>query len=249
MKAMILAAGEGRRLRPLTNQTPKALIKIIGVPMIEIVIRRLIKAGVTEIIINTFHLADKIQNFLSAKRNFGINIEISRETELLDTGGGLKKAAGFFNDGRPFFLHNVDVVSNLNLGRLYRAHQKRPALATLAVQQRASLRRLLFDANNRLCGWESRAQKRRIWTKGPVENAQDLAFAGIHVISPKIFSKIEENGVFSINQTYLRLGGQGENIQAFDASDCYWADIGTEKKLKAVRRQFKGQTLGSVLGI
>src|SRR5574342_1277295 len=113
MKAMILAAGVGNRLRPLTDTCPKALIDINGVPMLEIVLRRLINAGCTEVVINVFHLAEMIVDFLRAKNNFGIRIEISRETSLLNTGGGLKKVADFFNDGRPFLVHNVDVLSNI----------------------------------------------------------------------------------------------------------------------------------------
>ena len=236
---MILAAGIGSRLRPLTNTKPKALIEIGGVPMLEIVIKRLIKAGVDEIIINVFHLADQITAFLAAKKNFGVDLEISLETELLDTGGGLKKASSFFNGKKPFFLHNVDVITNLDLAQMYRHHLEHPAIATLAVQRRESGRYFLFDGRGRLCGWESTEQNKTLWAGPRPENTQRRAFAGIHVLSADIFSKINEAGVFSINKTYLRLAGEGEAVQAFDADSCWWADIGDASKLEAARRLVK----------
>src|SRR5512137_3047768 len=166
MKAMILAAGVGSRLRPLTDGTPKALIDVGGVPMIEHVIRRLTAAGVTEIVVNLFHLGDQIVDFLASRGNFGLRIEFTREAKLLDTGGGLKNAAWFFDDGRPFFLHNVDVLSEIDLGALLRRHRDVRALATLAVQSRPSSRRLLFDNGGRLCGRESPEGVE--WASGPV---------------------------------------------------------------------------------
>ena len=154
MKAMILAAGVGSRLRPLTDETPKALIDVGGAPIIEHVIRRLQLAGVTEIVVNLFHLGDRIVEFLASKGNFGLHIALSRESELLDTGGGLKNAAWFFDDDCPFFLHNVDVLSEIDLGALHRFHQENGALVTLAVQSRPSSRLLLFEQDGRLCGRE-----------------------------------------------------------------------------------------------
>jgi NDP-sugar pyrophosphorylase family protein len=237
MKAMILAAGVGSRLRPLTDTRPKALVEINGVPVLEIVLRRLINAGFNEVVINVFHFADKIVDFLQAKRKFGIRIEISRETELLDTGGGLKKVADFFNDGQPFLVHNVDVISNIDLTKMYRFHVENSALATLAVQKRATSRYFLFDENGRLCGWESVNEKWQEWAKSPVSNFERLAFNGIHVISPEIFSKMSEIGVFSINQTYLRLAGEGEKILAFRVDDYYWWDVGRPEGLELVRQK------------
>jgi NDP-sugar pyrophosphorylase family protein len=236
MKAMILAAGVGSRLRPLTDTCPKALIDINGVPMLEIVLRRLIRAGCTEAVINVFHLAGMIIDFLRAKQNFGIRIEISRETELLDTGGGLKKAADFFDDGQPFILHNVDVLSDMDLNKMHRFHIANTALATLAVQARQTGRYFLFDARNQLCGWESIAESQRRLAKTPVGNVERLAFNGIHVISPEIFSQMHETGAFSINQTYLRLASEGEKILAFRMDDYYWRDIGRLEKLAEIRR-------------
>jgi NDP-sugar pyrophosphorylase family protein len=237
MKAMILAAGVGSRLRPLTDTCPKALIDINGVPMIEIVLRQLIKAGCAEVIINVFHLAEMIADFLRAKQNFGIRIELSRETELLDTGGGLKKVANFFDDGRPFFLHNVDVLSNIDLNKMYDYHAKRNALATLAVQSRKTSRYFLFDENDMLCGWESVADNKKMLTKTPTGDAARLAFNGIHVISPEIFSRMSETGIFSINKTYLRLAGESEKILAFHMDEYYWRDIGRLENLEEIRKE------------
>jgi NDP-sugar pyrophosphorylase family protein len=237
MKAMILAAGVGSRLRPLTETCPKALIDINGAPVLEIVVKRLIKAGCAEIIINVFHLADMIVDFLRAKKNFGIRIEISRETELLDTGGGLKKAAAFFDDGQAFFLHNVDVLSNIDLKEMYRYHVEKEALATLAVQSRQTGRYFLFDENDRLSGWESVAENQKMLARTPQGNVARLAFNGIHLISPEIFSKMNETGVFSINQTYLRLAGEGEKILAFHTDEYFWRDIGRLKSLEEIRQE------------
>ena len=237
MKAMILAAGVGSRLRPLTDSCPKALIDINGVPMLEIVLRRLIQAGCREVVINVFHLADMIVEFLQRRANFGIHIEISRETTLLDTGGGLKNVASFFDDGQPFFLHNVDVLSDVDLNRMYHYHLENNALATLAVQARPTSRYFLFDTNDTLCGWESVNDNKKMLARAPAGEARRFAFNGIHVISPEIFSLMHEAGAFSINQTYLRLAGAGEKILAFHMDEYYWRDIGRLEKLEEIRRE------------
>jgi len=238
MKAMILAAGVGSRLRPLTDTTPKALIDVGGMPMIERVILRLRSAGVSEIVINLFHLGDQIVAFLAGRGNFGLRIEFTREANLLDTGGGLKNAAWFFDDGRPFFLHNVDVLSDIDLEGLLRFHQKVAALATLGVQRRPSARALLFDADGRLCGHETPDGVE--WAKGPLNGVDRLAFTGIHVIDPAIFSKMTETGVFSINRTYVRLAGEGERIVAYRSDGRSWHDIGSPEKLERARQSVAG---------
>jgi NDP-sugar pyrophosphorylase family protein len=244
MKAMILAAGVGSRLRPLTDTCPKALVDINGVPLLEIVLRRLINAGCNEIVINVFHLAEMIVDFLRAKNNFGIRIEISRETELLDTGGGLKKVANFFDDGRPFLVHNVDVLSNIDLNKMYRFHIENAGLATLAVQDRITGRYFLFDQKHALHGWESVKENRVEWAGTPLVNFQRLAFNGIHVIAPEIFPRMREEGSFSIIQTYLRLAGEGEKILAFRMHGYYWRDLGRLEKLEETRREMREMNWG-----
>lgn len=237
MKAMILAAGVGSRLRPLTDSCPKALIDINGVPMLEIVLQRLIKAGCRDVIVNVFHLADMVVDFLQRRNNFGIRIEISREMALLNTGGGLKNVAHFFDDDQPFFLHNVDVLSNVDLNKMVRYHLENDALATLAVQARQTSRYFLFDESQTLCGWESIKDNKKKIAKSTAGSLTRLAFNGIHVISPRIFSKMSERGAFSIVQTYLRLAGEGEKILAFPVDDYYWRDIGRLEKLEEIRRE------------
>ncbi len=235
MKAMILAAGIGSRLRPVTDATPKALIEVGGQPMLAHVIARLKSAGVTDVIINLFHHADQIAAYVAA-REFGVRIAFSRESELLDTGGGLNKAGWFFDDGRPFFLHNVDVLSEIDLTELYRAHGHENALATLAVHSRQSARQLLFDVRGQLCGRESAAGVE--WAKEPLQSFERFAFTGIHVISPDLLPRISESGAFSIMRTYLRVAGEGARIHAYRAEGAFWQDIGSPETLASARGRF-----------
>lgn len=234
MKAMILAAGLGTRLRPLTNDRPKALVTVGGRTLLEIALARLRSFGVREVVVNAHHHARMIADYLQAN-DFGMRIVLSREDELLDTGGGLKKAADFFtepgsNSQEPFLLHNVDVLSTIDLGRMMRFHAQQNPLATLAVQQRVTTRYLLFDQQGCLCG-------RRIGSDGcdelvqPVQQAQLLAFSGIHVLSPRIFAKMEEQGAFSIIDAYLHLAARKEKVIAFRADECYWRDLGRPENL------------------
>ena len=238
MKAMILAAGVGSRLRPLTDEIPKALVDVGGVPMIERVVRRLQAAGVTEIVVNLFHLGDRIVEFLASKQDFGLRIAFTREAELLDTGGGLKNAAWFFDDGRPFFLHNVDVLSDIDLTGMLHFHRDTGALATLAVQSRSSSRQLLFDHDGRLCGRET--PEGMEWAGVRSGGVERLAFTGIHVIDPAIFPRMTETGVFPITRSYLRLAGEGEKIAAYRADGNYWQDVGSPQKLEAARQHAAG---------
>lgn len=239
MKAMVLAAGEGRRLRPLTDALPKALIEVGGLPMLEGVLRRLERAGVTDAIINAFHLPDHIERFVR-QRAGSLRLEVSREEVLLDTGGGLKKAAWFLEGGEPFFLYNADVVSGVDLGAMYKQHQDTGALATLAVRARASSRQLLFDAEGQLRG--RRSPEGDQWTNGPAA-VSPLGFDGIHVISPALLPKLTETGIFPITTAYLRLAGTGERIRAFRSDAYSWADIGSAEKLEAVRADVQKQGL------
>jgi mannose-1-phosphate guanylyltransferase len=228
MKAMVLAAGLGTRLRPLTNDRPKALVELAGYTLLGITLRRLASFGIREVIVNVHHFAAKVVEYLKENDNFGLRIEISREDDLLlDTGGGLKKAAWFFLEGptqEPFLVHNVDVISTIDLARMLQCHRDNDALATLAVQQRETSRRLLFDNHNQLCGRQTGSDSPEI-----VRHATDLtplAFSGIHVISPEFLGMITEQGVFSIISTYLRLAREGHRILAFRADEYHWRDLG-----------------------
>jgi NDP-sugar pyrophosphorylase family protein len=244
---MILAAGLGTRLRPLTNDRPKALVDVGGRTMLEITLSRLRAFGIRDVIINVHYLADMIVEYLKKNDNFGMRIETSREDVLLDTGGGLKKAAHFFLENQrdaetPFVLHNVDVISTIDLSRMVQCHTENRALATLAVQDRETSRYLLFDERQQLCG-------RRIGPDqkdeliGSRKQVQALAFSGIHVISPRIFQLMLENGVFSIIPAYLRLAGQGEKILSFRADDYYWRDMGRPDDVLQAALDLKQQVL------
>jgi len=231
MRAMVLAAGLGTRLRPLTNDRPKALVEVGGQPMLEIVLARLRAFGIRDVIINVHHFADMLIDYLRANDNFGMNIEVSCEDVLLDTGGGLKKAGYFFADSDdPFLLHNVDVLSNIDFAAMVRAHQEHDALATLAVQPRGTSRQLLFNEELLLCGRRTLDQADEI--VHPSARMVPLAFAGIHVISPAIFGAMTEEGVFSIVDAYLRLAGEGAKIAGFRADEYYWRDLGTGESIR-----------------
>ena len=230
MKAMILAAGLGTRLRPLTDHRPKALVEVAGRTMLDITLSRLRAFGVREVIINVHHFADKILEYLERNDNFGMRIEVSREEVLLDTGGGLKKAAYFFLEDsdvieKPFILHNVDVMSTIDLRRMVQFHIEKQALATLAVQDRETSRYLLFDEQLQLCGRRSGHDQKNEFVRSS-QAAQALAFSGIHIISPRLFAKMTEEGAFSIIASYLRLASHGERILAFRADEYYWRDLG-----------------------
>jgi NDP-sugar pyrophosphorylase family protein len=237
MKAMVLAAGLGTRLRPLTDDRPKALVEIAGRTLLEITLSRLKTFGVNEVIVNVHHFADQIVAFLKQKHNFGLRIEISHEDVLLDTGGGLQKAGWFFSEDsprseEPFFLHNVDVLSAIDLAQMSRAHMTKKSLVTIAVQKRESSRQLLFDSEGQLCGRIGGGPGREPEIVRKVEPLEPLAFSGIHVISPRLLQLFTEDGVFSIIDTYLRLASQNENIHGFRADQYYWRDLGKPKDLQ-----------------
>lgn len=245
MKAMVLAAGLGTRLRPLTNDRPKALVEVAGRTLLEITLTRLRGFGITEVVINVHHFGDMIAEYLKANGNFGLQIQISREDDLLlDTGGGLKKATGFFQEsvGRdePFLLHNVDIISDIDLKQMFEYHNAKKALATLAVQHRETSRYLLFDDSLELCG-------RRVGKDGPpqivrsVSNPQALAFSGIHVISPRFLKMITEHGAFSIIESYLRLADTGEKILGFRADSYYWRDLGKPEQIAQATKDIESK--------
>lgn len=242
MKAMILAAGLGTRLRPLTDQRPKALVEVGGRTLLDITLSRLRDSGIREVIINVHHFADMIVEYLKANRDFGMRIEISREDVLLDTGGGLKKAAWFFTEGprgsdAPFIVHNVDVISNIDLVRLAEFHAQLQALATLAVQDRETSRYLLFDELG-LCGRRAGRDQEPELIRA-VAKPQALAFTGIHVISPRLLTLMSEQGAFSIIPAYMRLSAQGEKIAAFRADEYYWRDLGKPENVARAEQEMK----------
>jgi NDP-sugar pyrophosphorylase family protein len=243
MKAMILAAGLGTRLRPLTDHRPKALVEVAGRTLLEITLAHLRTFGISDVIINVHYFADMILEYLQKNDNFGMHIESSREEALLDTGGGLKKAAYFFREeSEPFILHNVDVISTIDLGRMVQLHTENQALATLAVQDRKTSRYLLFDEARQLCGRRSVSEEKTELVRSS-QPLQALAFSGIHVISPRIFSGMSEEGAFSIIQSYLRLAGQGEKVLGFRVDEYYWRDLGRPENVVQAAEDFKHKVL------
>jgi NDP-sugar pyrophosphorylase family protein len=245
MRAMVLAAGLGTRLRPLTDDRPKALVEVAGQTMLELTLRRLASFDIQEVIVNVHHFAELVLEYLRKNGNFGMQIEVSREDVLLDTGGGLKKAAWFFqtvgSSHDPFVLHNVDVLSTIDLHKMLALHNDSGALSTLAVRERETSRYLLFDEENQLCGRRAgRVQSDEVVRQA--ETMRGLAFSGIHVISPRLLAMMSEEGIFSIIDTYLRLAAQGENIQAFRADEYYWRDLGKPENVAQAALDLQSKT-------
>ena len=240
---MVLAAGLGTRLRPLTLDRPKALVTVAGRTLLELTLARLRGFGIHDVIINTHHFADLLADYLCANDNFGMHIEISREEVLLDTGGGLKQAAHFFlsssgDPDEPFLLHNVDVLSTIDFSAMLKHHVEHEALATLAVRDRPTSRYLIFDQTGLLCG-------RRAGLDGTPEMVRTAeqtvarAFSGIHILSRRIFDLMTEEGAFSIIPTYLRLAGTNETILAFPADEYYWRDLGRPEQVEEAARDIE----------
>jgi NDP-sugar pyrophosphorylase family protein len=246
VKAMVLAAGLGTRLRPVTNDRPKALVEVNGRTLLEITLQRLRAFGIHEVIVNAHHFAELIVAFLKARDNFGMRIEVSREEGLLDTGGGLKKAGWFFLEksgelDEPFLLHNVDVLSTIDFRKMLHAQRESKALATLAVHKRESSRQLLFDDDLRLCGRRA-GQEKELEIVCRAEHLEPLAFTGIHMISRRLLGLMKEDGVFSIIDCYLRLAGTGEKIAGFRADEYYWRDLGRTQDLQQAGMDLEDQS-------
>ncbi len=244
MKAMILAAGYGTRLKPLTNSIPKALIKINQTPLLELVIKKLLAAGVNEIIINIHHHAEQVVSFIKEKRNFGVRIEFSKEPKILGTGGGLKQAVHFFNDGKPFFLHNVDILSTINLSDIYQFHLERNASVTLALKKRETKRFFIIDDKNFICGHADISKKVTRIKRTPEGKTDLMPFCGIHVISPKIFEYFNQTGQFSIVDVYLDLIANGLPVIGYMADKNYWKDIGKLDTLEELKDEIENGIIG-----
>ncbi len=235
MKAMIFAAGLGTRLRPLTNNKPKALVKVGDMPLLEITIRRLKQAGFRELVVNVHHFANQIVQFLEDHHHFGCQIDISDERELLlDTGGALYHARDFLR-GAPFLVHNVDVLTDLDLQAFYQAHLQRGGLATLAVQKRPASRQLLFDDDFRLSGWrDTRNDKEVICREGVARHP--FSFSGLHVVDPALLDHMTgDRKVFSIIDFYLDVGKK-EALYGYDHSKGVWLDAGKVPALEKAER-------------
>lgn len=246
MKAMIFAAGLGTRLKPLTDTVPKALLPIGGKPMLEHVILKLKAAGFDHLVINIHHHGQQIIDFLEQNNNFGLWIDVSDERDyLLDTGGGIKKAQRLLDGNEPFLVHNVDIISDIDLRQLYNEHGRVNPLATLLVSKRETSRYLLFNKENRLCGWRNKAtgEIKSYYPDFSPEMYAEYAFSGIHVLSPRIFDWLEEwTGKFSIINFYLSIAAKTD-IRAYPAQDLRLIDVGKPETLAKANEFLKEQLL------
>jgi len=231
MRAMILAAGLGTRLKPLTDSAPKALVKIKDKTLLELQINKLKSEGFDQIIINVHHFADKVKKYLEQNNFFDCSIDISDESEkLLDTGGGLKKASHFFSDGKPFLVYNVDILSSVSLKKLVDLHINSSNIATLAVQDRKSSRKFLFDDKLILHGWQNEKTREEIISRKPQTKLIAYSFSGIQIIDPRIFEYFPDKDVFSLVELYLS-AAKDEMIMGYEHNYDQWLDVGKIENL------------------
>lgn len=230
MKALLFAAGLGTRLRPLTDDRPKALVAVNGRPLLGHALDYLQAQGVREVVVNIHHFGTLVVDYLEQHTPEGLLVHISDErAEVLETGGGLLKAAPMLQGNTPIVLYNVDVLTNLSLRRLLERHQETSALATLAVRQRTSSRYLLFDDQGRLSGWRHQGTGEERLVRA-VEHYHPFAFSGVHMIAPQLLERIPQRGIFSIIESYLSLA-KTEAIYAYPHDADYWFDVGSPTKL------------------
>lgn len=236
MKALILAAGLGSRLMPITASIPKALVSINGITLLELAVMKLAREGFSDIIVNVHHHAGLVMEFLNRHHFQGVNISISDESSiLLDTGGAILKARWFLDGKEPFVVHNVDVISDISLKALFTEHFERGGLATLSVTDRQTRRYLLFDDTLKLSGWTDSSSREIRWVGNPIPKARPLAFSGIHMINPEIFRLMEEVGRFSIIDTYLRIA-RTNVIYGYLQPGHTWFDLGKPDQLEIASR-------------
>lgn len=247
MKALILAAGLGTRLKPLTDEMPKALIPIAGKPLLEHIILKLKFYGINDIIINIHHFGEQIISFIKQNNGFGLSVEFSDERDcLLNTGGAIKKAISYFDEKEPFLVHNVDILSNVDLNDLFENHKNNGSLVTLFVNQRSSTRYLLFNKNEKLCGWKNeKTGEIRSGVSGLNESlCGKYAFNGIHVISPAIFNFMESwKGAFSIIDFYLSVMNRIP-IKAYNPQNVNVMDVGKIEFLDEAQLFLKKNSIG-----
>ena len=239
MEAMIFAAGLGTRLQGETIDKPKALVEAGGITLLQRAIEKITLAGATRIVVNVHHFADLVNQFIETHL-WNVPVLVSNESELLlETGGGLKKAAPFFSGKDPILLYNVDVISNIDLKLLCEKHSDSGALATLAVRKRETQRYFKFDNEMQLVGWVNKQNgEKKISRAGSFENAQEFAFSGIHFVQPEIFEYMFPEERFSIVELYLELA-KTKGIKGIHDQSELWIDVGKPSELEAARKKFK----------
>lgn len=245
MEAIILAAGLGTRLRPLTDRIPKALVEVDGVPVLERAARRLVEAGADRLIINTHHFGEQIERYVEDRDGFGVDVRFSRETgeAPLETGGGIQQAARHMELRAPFIVHNADVVTDLPIRELLEAHDDHD-LATLAITDAETRSPLLVDERGML-GVRYPSGEEKL-AREPVGSVRPASFCGVSVVSPALPGLMTETGAFSVIAVYLRLIADGARVAVWDAGDILWADIGTLERLREANRLVARRRTGSV---
>jgi NDP-sugar pyrophosphorylase family protein len=244
MEAMILAAGLGTRLRPLTNDKPKALVDVGGQPMLERTARRVVDAGFDHLVVNVHHFANRVKEVIAEKDGFGTEVSISHEVEQnLETSGGIKHAEPQFRKDGPFLVHNVDILTDLDFKGLHDTHDESDALATLAVRPVETNRYLSIDEQGHVVGYGDPEDGEEHLVTAPQGETEKVDFIGVQVISPRLFDLMTEEGVFSIINVYMRLiAEEGETVRTHRADDALWIDIGTHERLEQARRYVEGKT-------
>ena len=224
-KAIVLAAGLGSRLGPLTARKPKALVEWEGKPLVDHVLLKLKDSGFTDVIINVHHHAEMIMKHVEKMDSFGMNMAFSHEKkELLDTGGGIANAAWFFDD-QPFLVYNVDILCNIDLSALMKAHREHGTIATMAVKQRVTTRSLLMNDAGYLKGWRDNRSGEMILVDGSDAGLSPIAFSAIHVMDPRIFKLFPSEKRFPIMPFYLELARtEAIFMHRHDADE--WIDMG-----------------------
>ena len=236
MKAMILAAGLGKRLGDVTKKVPKALVEINGKSILQIAVEKVTSHGFDDVIVNVHHFAGLVEKEIEFLTKKGFRISVSDERELLlETGGGLYKARWFF-DSNPFLIYNADIITDLDLTSLYSFHIENKGLASLAVRNRPGNRFFLVDSEGIVRGWCNKATGEEIITGIRQDSLSELAFSGIHVVNPEIFSYMND-GIYTMTSLYLKLAAE-HKISTFRHDEGFWADIGTPENLENVRKQY-----------
>jgi len=237
MKAMIFAAGLGKRLGSITESIPKALVDINGKTALHLAVEKCSEHGFDDIIINVHHFAERVEDEVSKLNKLGFRISVSDErNKLLETGGGLYKAKWFFNKD-PFLIYNVDIISDLNLSAFYKYHLEKRGLATLAVRHRPGNRFFLIDGSGIIRGWRNNATGEQIITSPVSTVLSEIAFSGMHIVEPSVFNYMSE-GVYSMTNLYLEIAGE-HDIHTYSDDSGFWGDIGTPASLEIARSYFR----------
>jgi N-acetyl-alpha-D-muramate 1-phosphate uridylyltransferase len=248
-KAMVLAAGLGTRMGSLTQHTPKALIKVHGMPLLEIVIRRLMLAGIADIVVNVHHHAEQILRFLEEQHHFGIQITLSHERAApLETGGGVKLALPLLQDVDMILVHNADVLTNLSIEHFCNAADETQVPVFLSVRERKATRYLLADEKMSLCGWEDARSGEKKWIRKPEGNMKRYGFSGIQILRTRILPALPAHEKFSLMDFYLDLA-RDHTIRLIPDRTGFWYNIGNPEILAQVNEEITPGMLSNLTGI